>query len=577
MWFLFFGMTATAFLETLALGSVAFFASCMTDPNAMIASKYVKTVQAFVGGAQVFSRKELILGSGGIMVGLILLKNSLRATVTYWIYRFGVAMEAYFGRILIEGFLKLPYQWHLSMNSADLINALHWRTYLGRNFFQPCLKIFNNILMVAIMLVALFIVQPLISMIVIVVIGLSALFIYKIIRTWIDAVASKGRNYQIIINKEVSMAIQGIKDVKNSRKERVFSAKFTQKAEPLARVFGVQELLSELPVLILETIGFSLIFFSIFIMLVLMNQSTAYVTGTMTILAVTAWKALPAINRILRNVTKVRHSLPYLATEAMYIEIIEDHARYLDESETKPLIFRNKIVFSTVVFQYQNNDSKILDQMSFSIKKGETVGIIGKSGAGKSTLVDLLIGLLEPTSGVICIDGIPLDQSTRKAWLDMTGYVPQSPFIYDGTLAENVAFGVEKDLIDSERVLECCRMASMDDFLDDLPDSIESKVGERGIKLSGGQQQRVAIARALYNEPEVMIFDEATSSLDDRSERAIQETIYSFKGKQTLVIIAHRLSTLEQCDSILWIEKGKIKRKGRADEILMDYRQKASA
>jgi ABC-type multidrug transport system fused ATPase/permease subunit len=574
LWLLFFGMAFTAGLETLALGSVAFFASCMTDPNAMIASKYVKAIQELIGGPVIFSRKELILGSGIAMVSLILLKNSFRATITYWIYRFGTAMEAYFGRILIDGFLKLPYQWHLSVNSADLINSLQWRVYLGRNFFQPCLKIFNNILMVVIMLAALFVIQPLISLIVIAVIGTSSFFIYKIIRTRIDAVSARGRDYAVAINKEVSMAIQGIKDVKISRKEDLFTLKFSQKADPLSRIFGTQELLGELPVLILETIGFGLIFFSIFFMLVLMDRSTAYVTGVMTILAVTAWKALPAINRILRNVTKVRNSLPYLATQEEYIETIENHQKGLTETDNQPLYFSSRIDFSDVGFSYKGSENKVLDKVDFYINKGETVGIIGKSGAGKSTLVDLLIGLLAPTSGAVLVDGTPLDKRTHQAWLSMTGYVPQSSFIYDGTLAENIAFGIERDQIDRKRVLECCHMAAMDDFVDDLPDSIDSRIGERGVRLSGGQQQRVAIARALYNKPEVMIFDEATSALDSRSEKAIQKTIYSFKGKQTLIIIAHRLSTLKECDSIIWIESGKIKMKNRAVDVLRGYEKR---
>ncbi len=214
---------------------------------------------------------------------------------------------------------------------------------------------------------------------------------------------------------------------------------------------------------------------------------------------------------------------------------------------------------------------QVVRDFNFDIQKGKTVGIIGTSGAGKSTLVDLLIGLLKPVTGSILIDGRPLTRDLLPQWLDITGYVPQSPYIYDGTLAENIAFGMEKSEIDRDRVFKCCTMASMDDFIHDLPDSIDSFIGERGVKLLGGQQQRVAIARALYKQPEVMIFDEATSSLDTKSEKAIQKTIYSFKGKQTLIIIAHRLSTVEDCDKLIWLEKGRVKMTGRPEEILKAY------
>jgi ABC-type multidrug transport system fused ATPase/permease subunit len=215
--------------------------------------------------------------------------------------------------------------------------------------------------------------------------------------------------------------------------------------------------------------------------------------------------------------------------------------------------------------------------MSFEINKGDTVGIIGKSGAGKSTLVDLLIGLLKPVKGQISIDGTPLARELLTAWLQITGYVPQSPYIYDGSIAQNVAFGVDESDIDRQWVKQCCTMASMDEFMDDLPDGIDAFIGERGIRLSGGQQQRVAIARALYTRPEVMIFDEATSSLDTKSEKAIQETIYSFRGKQTLIIIAHRLSTVKACDYLIWIDNGTIRLQGKSDKVLSAYEKETVA
>jgi ABC-type multidrug transport system fused ATPase/permease subunit len=212
-----------------------------------------------------------------------------------------------------------------------------------------------------------------------------------------------------------------------------------------------------------------------------------------------------------------------------------------------------------------------LQNINFEISKGQTLGIIGTSGTGKSTLVDLLIGLLEPTQGEIRIDGQTLNHTRRSAWIEHIGYVPQSPYIYDGTLADNVAFGLTKAEIDLHRVRQCCQMAAMD-FVQDMPQGIETPIGERGVRLSGGQNQRVAIARALYHNPEVLIFDEATSSLDTASEKAIQKTIYSFKGKQTLIIIAHRLSTVENCDEVIWLEKGQIKIKGSPAGVLPYYR-----
>jgi ABC-type multidrug transport system fused ATPase/permease subunit len=293
----------------------------------------------------------------------------------------------------------------------------------------------------------------------------------------------------------------------------------------------------------------------------------------MALLAVTAWKALPAVNQILGSITSARNALPYISNEIDYFTLIEADKSINQNTSIQPLDFSKTIKFNNVGFSYQDNTREVIHDLSFEIEKGQTIGIIGTSGAGKSTLVDLLIGLLVPVKGTIQIDDQVLTRELLPKWLKITGYVSQSPYIYDGTLAENVAFGMDPADIDREQVRKCCTMASMDDFIHDLPDNIDSSIGERGVKLSGGQQQRVAIARALYSKPEVMIFDEATSSLDTNSEKAIQKTIYSFKGRQTLIIIAHRLTTVEDCDKVIWLEKGRIKMMGKPEEVLGVYNQ----
>ncbi|MFO7886633.1 MAG: ABC transporter ATP-binding protein [Desulfobacteraceae bacterium] len=566
-WILFAGMTSAALLETAALGAVAFFASTVTDPQVVLDSRYIAGARDLLSALALPTGfltipNGLILATGLAMLGMITLKNSLKAIVEYWMARFGVGIEAFFGGWLLQGFLNRPYQWHLTCNTADLVNAVSWRTFLGRNFFQPCLKIFNSLLMVSIMVTALFVVQPAVSLIVIVILGSAAVFIYRVIRSQIDKAATAARDFQIAINKEATMAIHGIKDVKIALKESLFVSKFLEKAEPLSRILGVQNFYAQCPVLILETIGFFMLCMAIFALLLWFNTSTAYATGTMAILAVTAWKALPAVNLILTAITSVRNSLPYISSQIQYFDLIESDMAQKPAAAAAgptPMAFTDCIRFDHVSFAYQGTDTPVLHDLSFDIKKGETVGIIGASGAGKSTLVDLLIGLLHPIKGTITIDNTPLTPDRIPRWLAVTGYVSQSPYIYDATLAENVAFGMDPKDIDREQVKNCCTMASMDDFVHDLAHGIDSFIGERGVRLSGGQQQRVAIARALYDNPEVIIFDEATSSLDTRSEKAIQNTIYSFKGRQTLVVIAHRLSTVEDCNKIIWLDKGRIK------------------
>ncbi|MCP3876725.1 MAG: ABC transporter ATP-binding protein [Desulfobacteraceae bacterium] len=576
-WILFAGMVCVASFETLALGSVALFASSITDPETVLSSKYINIVKQASGSNFLDSAKGLIIVTGFLMLFLLVIKNSIKALTDYGITRFSVIIETYFGETLLNGFLKLPYQWHLNRNTADLVSAMHWRIFLGTNFFQPCLSILSDVLMISIMLTLIFIIQPMILLIVLAVLGVTAFLIYNIIKVLIDKNATIVKDYQLTISKELTMAVQGIKDVKISQKEDIFISKFIDNATPLSRVYAMQNLYSLSPTFILEIIGFGMLYLSICVMLIKLNITTAYITGTMALLAVTAWKVIPAVSKILSSATTIRKSIPFITNEIDYFTIIEadkNIASHKNVQSVEPLYFSERIRFNDVSFLYESSKRTVIQSLNFEIKKGETIGVIGTSGSGKSTLIDLLIGLLQPSQGEITIDNYTLTPKLLPQWLKMIGYVSQSPYIYDGTIAENVAFGMNPNSINKEKVRECCSMAAMDDFLYDLPDNIDSFIGERGVKLSGGQQQRIAIARALYNKPEIMVFDEATSSLDTKSEKLIQDTIYSFKGKQTLIIVAHRLSTIEDCDRIIWLEQGEIILQGETMEVLKKYKKK---
>jgi ABC-type multidrug transport system fused ATPase/permease subunit len=291
-------------------------------------------------------------------------------------------------------------------------------------------------------------------------------------------------------------------------------------------------------------------------------------------LAVAAWKCLPALERILSGFTQIRYTLPFIDTILQYLDAIKKNTRHTSGYIIEMPCFSKELRVDSLDYQYPNVDTHVLYNIDLCIKKGSTIGIIGPSGSGKSTLIDLITGLLVPVGGRILIDGIQLDHKNAPAWRNQIGYVSQSPFIYDGTLAENIAFGVSPEKMDREKIKECCTMAYMDEFVHDLPNGIETEIGERGIRLSGGQRQRVAIARALFNSPSVMIFDEATSSLDTKSEAEIKKTIYSLREQKTLIIIAHRLTTVEDCDRIFWLEKGTIKYSGSPEKIIPLYHKK---
>jgi ATP-binding cassette, subfamily B, bacterial PglK len=568
-------MFLSSFLETITVGVIAFFASSVSDPTEVLQSRYIRYVHQYLGEDFLSSPGELIGTLSVLVIVCLIVKHSFVIWQQFWTIRFSGAMEGIFGEKLLKGFLRLPYEWHLTKNSADLIFAISLRQYIGSGLLGAILQIIADILVVSFLLISLLIVQPQVSIIVMVCLGGGSILIYHGIRNKLDKVASEVLQYRQSLNSLSTKCIHGVKDVKVLGKESYFANYFLTMAMRLVKLSGKQSILGSIPVALLEIIGFIMLTSSICTMMIFMDYSTASVSGTITLLAVTAWRILPAVNRLLQKFASFRNSLPHIEMLFGYydeIDLDQDTATRGSDINKKAIIkFEKKLQLVDIGFVYANG-TKVLSHINLLIPVGTTVGIIGTSGAGKSTLVDILTGLLKPSKGSILIDEIEITKHNTDSWMHSIGYVSQSPYISDATLVENIAFGVDHSKIDRANIRECCQMAAIE-FLEDLPDDIDTEIGERGVRLSGGQRQRVAIARALYNKPSIMIFDEATSSLDVKNEKAIMETIYGLKGSQTMIIVAHRLTTLEKCDLIVWLEKGEIKMQGGAEEVINAYDQ----
>ena len=573
LWIILCGMICMSIFETIVLGSIAFFASVISDTERVLQSDYILIVINFFDSHWLSDSSNLIICISIIVVFLVASKNGFQALVNYWSIRYSAIVEGIFAGKLLSGFLKMPYEWHLSQNSADLILvAANWRTYLGRSFFYAALQIISDSLMIMIMLTSLFILQPIVSVIVVFILGSSSLLLLTTIRRKLDHVAQNARNYEVSLIKQATKMIHGFKDVIISGKQELFNTKYRQTLFQISKIQGTQRVIAGFPTWLLESIGFFMISFSICYMMVFLDYSVARVSGTITLLAVTAWRVLPALSRILAQLTTIRNVTPYVETVLKYYKDVEKNESIHQISIQNTNIdmdFQHEIQLQDVSFKYTDTKRFALNNISMTIKKGDVVGIIGASGAGKSTFVDIITGLLVPTQGKIFIDKTELKTyPQRMTWITKIGYVPQTPYIFDGTIAENIAYDYDTCNIDMDFVLKCCHMAAMDDFLDELPRGIDSYIGERGIRLSGGQRQRVSIARALYQKPELLIFDEATSALDSGNEKDIQKTIYRLRKKQTIIIVAHRLTTVKACDIIYNFEKATLKQWGRPEDML---------
>ena len=426
--------------------------------------------------------------------------------------------------------------------------------------------------MVFVMFIAILIVNPLITLLVITINGTAAYFIFIKVRKLLYKNAKDIRDNGEKINKHITQALHGIKDVKIFNKENEYIIDNNLLIYKNVKLSALQQIYLKLPNWMMEIIGFSIISFSIFLLYVILKSDSITVAGILTLLAVTAWKVLPAINRILNSITITKTEVPYIEKLYDLFDEIEKNKTYVKNlNKDNILHFTKSIKLKNINFKYFGASEEIFKNLSFNIPSGKVVGIIGTSGAGKSTLIDILIGLLKPSSGKILIDNIELNNDNVNQWIGKIGYVPQAPYLYDGTLAENIAFGYKKEIINRDLVLKCCNMASLGSFINALPDGIDVKIGERGVRISGGQRQRIAIARALYKQPEIMVFDEATSSLDSKNEKLVLNTIYALRNDVTMLIIAHRLTTVKECDLILWLENGKIKMYDTADIVLKKY------
>lgn len=467
---------------------------------------------------------------------------------------------------------RAPYLWVLNTGVADLNFGQTAAAKLSI-FLFTFLNFLSGFFMVVTLFIGLICVSPLPSLMFLVVLGLGGALLVRGIRDYQDRCANAAFAVERQVNKVGHLALHGLKEMRLYRRENVLFDAYSEEMGKVVKARARLMTLSRLPVAGLESLGFLTLVGVMLFLVFVQDAGMARISGIMGFMAAAAWRALPVANRMVQYFALLRSELPYLRKTLEVVRLeqtLEGELLPLD-SAAPPLAFADQVVFDEVSFRYPDASGDAVHGVSLSIRSGSMIGIVGLSGSGKSTLVNLLTGLLSPSSGRILVDGVPVTRENTAAWLRHIGYVSQSPYILDASLAENVALSRWGEPLDRDRILECCRMAALD-FIGDLPEGIDSILGDRGARLSGGQIQRVAIARALYGNPDLIIFDEATSALDLKNEKSIHETILSLRRSVTVVVIAHRLSTVEGCDNLVWMDSGTVRRAGKVGEILPEYR-----
>lgn len=490
-----------------------------------------------------------------------LLKNLLLAWITRLQNMFAQGIAWHVGTAMFCRLLAAPYTWHCSQNSADLLTTLNWKVYAAQ-YLLSLLVIFTQTIIAVFLLSTALLANPLVTLLLFTSIAVLGLVTQKLCQARVYQLSDALRGYDLHNARVAMQGLHGLREIVLYDQTYSFAAAYQKYVTPYIRAYSLRAIFPSLPQWILESTGMFLLLFSL-LLLMQLGASVAETTGLLVLLAAVSWRLLPAANKIMGAVMNMRVYQPNLEKVLHLLRSLP--ARSLPQRADRP--FLKEIRLENVTFRYPGAERPALDNVSLVIPRGSMVGIVGQSGAGKSTLTGVLTGLLQPESGSLLVDGKPFDHSTERLKI---GYVPQNLYLLDATLAENVAFSQWGKPVDEARVRECCRMAAMD-FVDDLPQGIHTRLGERGVRLSGGQVQRVAIARALYDEPDVLVFDEATSSLDSASEQAVQSTINNLSGYITMIVVAHRLNTVQKCNIACWIDIGTVKMHRTTDIIIPVY------
>ena len=544
------------FLETISLGIVVPIIGILTQDDYQ--QKYPFIVDIFGN----LSREELI---SAVMVAMVLIYvvRSLFLFWSLWIQKgFSASVSGRLSQSLFSIYLRQPYMFHLQRNSSTLMRNAKNATSVVTCGVDPFLVLLTDGLVAIAMFALLIAVEPVGTLAVLLVFGLSTFVFQRTTRRRIDNWGYQVDYHETKILQHLQEGFGGAKDVKVLGRENEFLSQHEKHLGESIRINRIYNVILTLPRSFMEIItivGLCLLVVS----MVVRGRELADIVPILGLFAAAAFRVMPSINRLLMATQTLIFNRSIIAS------VYED---FLLDSPDSPNTgsgnkFATQLELTDVSFKYPTAATASLQNVSLVVKRGEAVGFVGPSGAGKSTLVDVILGLFAPTSGVVKVDGQDVQQNLRN-WQNQIGYVPQAIYLTDDTLRRNVAFGLNDENIDDNLVSNAIRLAQLEEFVATLPEKLETVVGERGVRLSGGQRQRIGIARALYHNPSVLVLDEATSSLDTPTEHGVMQAVQALQGSKTVLIVAHRLSTVEYCDRLYKIENARITEEGTFDKVV---------
>lgn len=549
-------MVIAAFLETVTVLMVMNVVQLIVDPVTLEQGDTYKTICEILhlDGTVQFSVLAILF-----LIFLYISKSVFQFMMQRSLYRFVYSNQFKTAANLMKSFVKKDYEYYLNAETSVIQRSITADVSNMYALIQSVLQIASETIVAIFLVIALAMKDPVMTVIIGVLLVVTLVVIKNIIKPIMNRTGKENQDYGASMFSWIAQTIQGIKDIKVAGKEQYFINEYCKVGEGYVKAMERFSLFNNTPKLLIETVCMAGLLGYILVLIV----TGSNVSGMISLFAafgIAAMRLLPAASRINNQMTSMAFNEPFFfnVSDNLVEETNEENTdiSYAVVAKEKLPVTR-AVNLEDITYHYPNSDKLIFDHASVSFPIGKSIGVVGASGAGKTTIIDILLGLLKLETGKVMADEADIQEHYRE-WLANVGYIPQMIFLLDADIRKNVAFGVPEEEIDDERLWYALKEAQLDEFVKTLPEGVNTGIGERGIRLSGGQRQRIGIARALYNDPEVLILDEATSALDNDTEAAIMDSINRLHGKKTLIIIAHRLQTIEKCDMVFRVEDGAI-------------------
>ena len=554
-----------ALLDTIGVASVFPFMAVLADPSIIQTNSLLNKFFLVSNALGVENELQFIFFLGVFLFLMLVASLFFKSITIYAQLRFIQMREYTIGKRLLEGYLSQSYSWFLSRNSADIGKSiLSETTVVIQQGLNPLILLIANSTVAISLILLLIFINPILALVVGCILGLSYLAIYASLRKYLNNIGEIRLENNQSRFTAVSEAFGAAKEVKIRSLESAFIKRFSKAAQIFARTNSSAMAIQQLPRFALEGVAFGSV---ILVMLFMISQKGNFneALPIVSLYVFAGYRLMPALQQIYSSITQLRFVGPS-------VESLSNDLKNLKTNELNyhrnAILVKKSISLKNIHYNYPNSKRTALKNINLSIPAKSTVGFVGATGSGKTTTVDIILGLLEPQKGTLEVDGQIINKHNVRSWQSSIGYVPQHIYLSDNTVAANIAFGIDEENINYEAIEKASKIANLHDFvIDNLPNQYQTFIGERGVRLSGGERQRIGIARALYHNPQVLILDEATSSLDNQTEQSVMEAVNNLSKDILIILIAHRLNTVKKCDNIFLMEKGELKKQGSFEDL----------